>query len=185
MLIHVSTNINPQPWAVGSAYAFRRGAKYAAGISPNAKLQTYQKALQEDVTEGHTWGFGLKEDLDFPLFPSNQELVVRFLFWRQIEKVTTSSGRTTSGNYADTTNLQKATEDALQGIFYKNDRNNRIVMSEIVSQDAETVPSVVIISGSLDCRDQIINFDREAIYALREAKLTDLQEESSTDRNAW
>ena len=49
-----------------------------------------------------------------------------------------------TGNYADSTNLQKSTEDALQGLLYGNDRETRYVSSEIVDQGPDVHPCIVV-----------------------------------------
>jgi Holliday junction resolvase RusA-like endonuclease len=115
------TGINPEPWAIGSP--FRRGNK-GLGISPNTKLKAYQDAIREE----------------FPLQNAHArlhegDLSVKFYFWRS----------SAYGNLADATNLQKATEDALQKILYHNDRSNHHVQSDVMEQTPETNPHILII----------------------------------------
>lgn len=124
--------VNPEPWEVGQAFARRKGGKLSAGVSPSMKLQAYQSALREEV-----------EQYDLPP-AETRPLEVYFWFWRQIEEVRTPTGRISHSNYADSTNLQKAAEDALQGVLYTNDRSNLRVGGEIVSQSQDTKPGLVV-----------------------------------------
>jgi Holliday junction resolvase RusA-like endonuclease len=120
------TGINPEPWAVGTPY--RKGSK-GMGISPNGKLVAYQEALADEFTQQNAHGKAWTGDLK-----------IKFLFWRS----------SAHGNVADATNLQKATEDALQGVLYSNDRANREVGSVIMAQAPEVSPHILIIVQRFD-----------------------------------
>lgn len=114
------TGINPEPWTPGTA--FRRGK--GAGIAKDGKLLAYQSALAEEF------------EIQNPHFLLRSgELSVTFYFWRS----------TAYGNVADATNLQKATEDALQKILYVNDRGNRRVCSDVVEQGPSVQPHIMIV----------------------------------------
>ena len=111
MIRLVIRGVNPEPWAIGTVNCYAKGR---GTISPNPKVVNYQLALREEL---------LQMDLPpvpLPLFP--QEL--RVLYWRSTER----------GQPADVTNLNKATEDALQGILYQNDVHNFKVTGEIMEQ---------------------------------------------------
>lgn len=125
--------VNPEPWEVGQPFARRHSGKLSAGISPSPKLQAYQQALREEVGEQSE-----------PVYPEGTQIDVYFWFWRQIEEFKTPTGRTSHSNYADSTNLQKATEDALQDLVYGNDRLNQRVGSEIVAQGPTVQPAIVV-----------------------------------------
>jgi hypothetical protein len=128
--------VNPEPWGVGTASAGRRDGTIKSSLSPNAKLQSYQNALREEVA------FMV---VNYTLQSFKGRLQLRFWFWRQVE---TGHGgvnrKIMTGNYADATNLQKSTEDALQGLMYDNDRETRFVSSEIMEQGPDVVPCIVI-----------------------------------------
>lgn len=103
-------DINPEPWTtpvVGKSYAVKR-----------PKLRVYQNAIVSEWTKryGH-------------LAPvaKGTPLRVRFVFSRS------SAG----GKHADATNLQKAVEDALQGLLYYNDTHTREVSSLILYQGTD------------------------------------------------
>jgi hypothetical protein len=71
-------------------------------------------------------------------------LEVKFWFWRRRDEYKTPQARTHRKHEADATNLQKATEDALQGILYKNDKDNRHVESFVVEQGPNVEPMIAI-----------------------------------------
>lgn len=124
--------INPAPWAVGPLGVGRRKGGHYAYVGPNAALVTYQKALREALEEKYN-----------PRPLGQQYLDIEFYFWRKIE--TYQSGkRTAHSHVADVTNLQKATEDALQGFLFDNDRQTLQIRSEIIEQSEDTHPCVVI-----------------------------------------
>jgi Holliday junction resolvase RusA-like endonuclease len=122
--------INPEPWAIGNVGTGRKGGKIWAYVSPNPQLQSYQSAVKEEMETILVDSI----DIDFKA----DEYDLEFFFWRNL-----SGG----ANWADSTNLQKATEDALQGVLFDNDRRVRSVASTIVEQDTECEPNVVIRIG--------------------------------------
>lgn len=123
-------SINPEPWAVGSLAVGRRDGKVYPYIGPNAQLVAYQEAIREELGDDHELTSG--------------DLKIRFYFWRQLSAYTTTSGRSHRKHQTDTTNLQKALEDALQGILFKNDRAVKDIRSVIVDQGQNVVPKIVI-----------------------------------------
>lgn len=108
-------NINPEPWAVGPLDLLRRGGKLAPTMGRNVQLHMYQQAVKEELARKYA------EVGAAPLVPG---YALSFFFWRDTQK----------GNYADTTNLTKATEDALQGVLITNDREVIRNYAEIVRQ---------------------------------------------------
>ena len=107
--------INPEPWRTPGIP--KRGYPVKDG-----KLQAYQDALADEIVEQNK------------VTMHDGFLVVEFYFWRN----------TQFNKPADATNCQKATEDALQGILYLNDKKNRRVTSEIIEQSTETEPLILI-----------------------------------------
>ena len=118
-LFYWVTGINPEPWTPGTAYRRGRGA----GIAKDGKLKAFQEALAEEFV--HQNAHAVMQE---------GELSITFYFWRS----------SAHGNQADATNLQKATEDALQGVLYPNDRTNRDVRSIIMEQAPEVSPHILI-----------------------------------------
>lgn len=131
--------INPEPWAVGPAYVVRNAKKFIPKIGPNKQLQAYQEAVRGELRRKYP-------DIEM----IEHEVELKFYFWRVLEKYDqVMSGRTIYANAADSTNLQKGTEDALQGLLIKNDRQVICCASAIISQapligDAEAQGLVVI-----------------------------------------
>lgn len=130
-------DINPEPWAVGPLGVGRKNGKVYPYVGPNQQLISYQQAVKEEL-----------ESLDGRLY-IKCDFELNFWFWRNIASHLTPSGRKASANYADTTNLQKATEDALQGVLFSNDRNCKSVSSEIVDQGPDVRGLVVILLRAL------------------------------------
>ena len=106
----VIRGINPEPWAIGTVNCWGKGK---GTISPNIKVLNYQKALQEELSLRNL-------EPSEPLWAQD----LHILYFRSTER----------GQPADVTNLNKATEDALQGILFANDRINRKVTGEIIEQ---------------------------------------------------
>lgn len=80
----------------------------------------------------------LRDELKRTYPPHEMELLqpdyeLDFWFWRNTER----------GNVADATNLQKASEDALQGLLIQNDQQVVRVASTIVEQGPEVYGSVI------------------------------------------
>jgi Holliday junction resolvase RusA-like endonuclease len=126
----VLTDLNPEPW--------KAALKGKNGFRKDEGLRSYQEAMKEDVKKALTDAGHV-----LPLYPKDTILRVHFDFWRQLEK-TTIGGRTRRRQDADATNMQKAAEDALQGVVYHNDKMNRHVSSEILEVGFDTKPGVAI-----------------------------------------
>lgn len=124
--------VNPQPWAVGSAGVARRGGKMTAFIGPNAQLQAYQQAVKEELLSRG------------PIKMIEGEITLEFYFWRQLINYTTQSGRSHRKHQADGTNMMKATEDALQGVLFENDRSVKRGNWTVVEQGPDVNGLVVV-----------------------------------------
>jgi Holliday junction resolvase RusA-like endonuclease len=101
----------------------------SAYVGQNQQLHAYQEAIREEL--------------------GNQELqkgqhVLHLYFWRRRADYTTPQARTHRKHEADVTNLQKATEDALQGVLFANDRDVREVHSYLMAQGPDVEPGIVI-----------------------------------------
>lgn len=122
--------VNPEPWAIGSLGVGKRGGKVYPYIGPNLQLKVAQEAIQEA--------------LEYPTSLPDGKYSLRLFFWRRIDKWTGASGRKGGAHEADVTNLQKATEDALQGLLFKNDRDVRDIHSTLVDQGPDVKPGILI-----------------------------------------
>ena len=121
--------VNPEPWAVGSLGLGRKQGKIYPYIGQNAQLAAYQAAIREEL--------GPQE-----LIEGNVEL--NLYFWRNLATYETQSGRDHRKHHADATNMQKATEDALQGVLFDNDKYVVDVHSVVVDQGPDVKGKIVI-----------------------------------------
>lgn len=123
-------HLNPEPWAVGPVGVARTSGKMRPFVGRNQQLAAYQEAVREAMPE-HA-----------------QEIVgpvsLSFFFWRHMAEYVTPQARTHRKHEADATNMQKALEDALQGVLYKNDRDVKHIESYIVDQGPEVIPLVIV-----------------------------------------
>ena len=122
--------VNPEPWAVGPLGVGRRNGKVFPTIGQNAQLAAYQETIREEFGTGHRMLEG--------------DLKVMFYFWRNLATYRTQSGKMHRKHQSDATNMQKATEDALQGILFKNDRDNVFVSSVVMAQGPDVVGKILI-----------------------------------------
>lgn len=128
---YVITDVNPEPWAIGPLGVTRRNNKAIPYVGPNQQLVVFKKAVAEALAEFNP------TLIDGPV-------ALEFFFWRRMDQYKTAQARTARKNEADATNLQKALEDALQGILITNDRNVHSISSTVVEQSLTTIPRIVI-----------------------------------------
>lgn len=129
------TGINPEPWTAPDVAVGRSGGKAFPIVHKKARLRAYQEAISESVRDAYP---------DIEMWGAGQHIRARFLFWRQLDSYTTASGKAGKRNEADATNLQKALEDALQGILFFNDRDIKTIESVIVDEGPEVQPTIVV-----------------------------------------
>jgi Holliday junction resolvase RusA-like endonuclease len=96
------------------------------------QMKNYKDALREAIKQDGPINFG---DIDLEL---------HFIFWRQVANYETLAGNRSHAQVADATNMQKATEDALQGLLFNNDRQVRLVSSWVADQSDTVHPRVCI-----------------------------------------
>lgn len=132
--LRFALDINPEPWAVGPLGTARREGKVSAYIGRNQQLAAYQEAIQE----------GLKAELDDEYFLLTPPFDIEFYFWRNHAEYLTPAARKHRKHIADATNMQKATEDALQGVLFENDKDVARIRSQVVDQGPHTQGLVVI-----------------------------------------
>ena len=119
--------INPDPWAVGPLGVGKKQGKFYPYIGPNKQLVAFQDAIREElVSQG------------VEMLPEGSYKIQCF-FWRRLD--THASGRK---HVADATNMQKATEDAIQKVLIDNDRGVVDIRSRIVEQSDDTEPMIVL-----------------------------------------
>lgn len=121
--------VNPDPWAIGPLGVGKKNGKYYPYVGRNVQLASYKEAVRDLMAGVNMLTAG--------------EYSLTFYFWRRLD----GSGKN-SKHTADATNLQKATEDALQGVLFDNDRDVRHVESWLMQQ-SEDAPSVVVLRACL------------------------------------
>lgn len=119
--------INPEPWTAAQVGIVNRGGKPSAQAFPNEKVKVYQAAIADEVD---LWR---ETEPSYTLFDV-APLHLTFYFWRS----------TAGGQPADATNLQKSTEDALQGHLFKNDSQIAYVETRIMEQSPTVEPLIGI-----------------------------------------
>ena len=122
-------DVNPYPWKVPPFSVGRAGARMFVKAGRDDGLHTYKEAIREQL-----------ERLDPVMIEGPVDL--QFWFWRNIIK----RGRSRD-HVADATNMQKSTEDALQGILFENDSSVARVQSEIVAQ-GPSMPGIVVVRAA-------------------------------------
>ncbi len=123
-------DVNPEPWAVGPVGSGRKNGKLYSYVGRNDQLWHFQQAV--------------KEDLGKPGIYFEGKMELQFYFWRRRDEYQTYQARGHRKHEADLTNLQKATEDALQEILFKNDKDSNDIHSVMVAQGPDVIGKIVV-----------------------------------------
>jgi len=127
------TGINPEPWVPPEGSVGRKGGGTFVQFHKSAGLAGYQQAIKEEVA--------FQNHIDQTRYPVDESAQITFWLWRQRDQ---SDDRRQTRRQADATNMQKALEDALQGILFVNDRKNFDVRTIIWEQFHDTIPHIII-----------------------------------------
>jgi len=130
-LVAYAFAINPQPWVAPTFGVGKFGGKFRPTPTPDKTLVTYQEAIRASLREAGAT-------------PLSGPYSLRFTFSRELEQFLTPSGRRKQRNAADATNMQKATEDALQKVLIENDVDVHYVVSDRCAQGVAIKPFVII-----------------------------------------
>lgn len=122
--------LNPEPWAIGDLSVGRRNGKVYPYVGRNQQLHNYKEAIKAEIGDPGVYFEG--------------KIELKFFFWRERSEYQTPQARTHRKHEADGTNMAKATEDALQGIFFKNDKDVNHMEWDIVEQGPFVTPKIVI-----------------------------------------
>lgn len=158
--------INPEPWVVPPMSPGRVGRRLIVKAGRDTATWNYKEAIKEELIERGA-----------VMLPAPYR--IHFLFYRQQATYELASGRKNTKNEADATNMQKLTEDALQGVLIDDDKDSRHITSQIVEQgkfapgmvgifvtgdwkvDQVEIPkgfgSVEVERALSECRTQILN----------------------------
>lgn len=131
-LIIFGYDINPEPWAIGNITIERnkQTGKLFPKVGPELTLKSYQDALRASLLED---GAKVKTG----------PYSIRFTFSRQLVKYSVDK-HTLTRNWADVTNMQKSTEDALQGAAIANDSATIHIESYLYAGQSEATPAWVV-----------------------------------------
>lgn len=127
----VLPGINPTPWTSPEVSIGRKGGKVYPMVYASAELKNYKNSVKQAMEERYP-------DIE----PIEDEVGLRIYFYRRLDEM--RGNRRRKGHVADATNLQKATEDALQGILFKNDVQVVHAESWVMAQH-DAVESCIII----------------------------------------
>ena len=132
--------VNPEPWTAPEGTVGRKGGKSFVQFHKPQQARQYQESLKSEFQIQNPQAVKVAGDIE-----------IVFYFWRQLPTFEIHEGKKTRQSaYADATNLQKSTEDALQGILYNNDRDIISVRSVIVEQEKETEAAILIAITTTD-----------------------------------
>lgn len=172
--------VNPQPWTTPPFYPARAGGKMIVKAGRNESNEVFKQAVKEEL---------LRQGATMLTGKWNR---VTLGFWRRREQYKDSIGRTRTKNWADATNMQKLTEDALQGILFENDRDNFEITSRIVQQDITTTPGVLILCESFEeipgwsLPPEFLDLEHEIMNAQLSNSLREYEAAEEADSgNAW
>lgn len=126
-------DLNPVPWRVGPVYASRSKTthKLGGGVGRDQEVHAYQEAIRAEIAKQSP-----------EMIEGKFKLVI--FFWREMTDYRTPQSRRARSHEADSTNMYKATEDALQGILFKNDKDNVAGRAYIVEQKENIYGKVLI-----------------------------------------
>lgn len=132
--VYSITGINPEPWVAPEGAIGRKNGKMFVQFYKSSGLMSYQSAIMEEIRlqNGH---------LPITHKPLEEPTQITFWLWRELSQ---SDDKDSQRNVADATNMQKALEDALQGILYINDKRNVDIRTIIVEQSKTTYPNIQI-----------------------------------------
>lgn len=128
------TGLNPVPWKATRYGAAAKVGK--VGLAGDENLMVYKRALKEEI---------VLQNAHLVQVPKGVPVRVVIFIHRRLE--VWDGGH---NMWADATNLQKSTEDALNKILWTDDKNNRSVRTEVVEQDADVEPHILIVISPWD-----------------------------------
>lgn len=162
-------NLNPEPWAIGPVGYRRSGGKMSAYVGRNQQLDAYKEAVREAL--------GPQEKIQ-------GKVDLKFFFWRNRAEYTTPQARSHRKHEADMTNLQKATEDALQGVLFDNDRDVLHCESFLVAQGPDITGQIIINAQETDAEATAL-LARSLIPADIQHIASLMERDQNVDDNSW
>lgn len=129
-------DVNPEPWTVPDLGLGRKKGGFFPIATTKPIQRAYQDAIKESVQAALPDGY--------VMIPKETRISLRIVVFRQLDSYETQTGRRMHRHEADATNIQKATEDALQGILFENDVQCAKSSCEIVRQETDQTPGIYI-----------------------------------------
>lgn len=158
-------DVNPEPWEIGPVGVARSEGKLRPYVGRNAQLAAFQQAVKEEIGDPDKF---------------TGKFSVRFVFWRNRAEYVTPQARTHRKHEADTTNLQKATEDALQKVLFDNDKDVLDIRSTLVEQGPDVKGRIVIGIKVIERELELPDLPQE-VWDLLDA----LDSQSAPSDNSW
>lgn len=148
--------VNPVPWQIGPVGAKRgQSGRIAGYVGRDQELHTYQQALREELAA------------QSPVMLDGDVIITCF-FWRsRVAGLDAATGKRQKKSVADCTNMVKSTEDACQGVLFKNDRGNVASHGYIVEQGPEVEGRVIICveTAEPNHKAEVLNMLPDHLYA--------------------
>lgn len=133
---YYAVEINPEPWAIGNVGYGRKNGNLYAYVGRNNQLAAFQEAVAGEVRS---------QDPEF----LTGDIQLMFFFWRNRAEYYGDNKRTRKST-PDVTNMQKATEDALQGVLFENDRQVVNIHSILVDSGPNVEGKILIVISNAD-----------------------------------
>lgn len=134
---YILDGINPEPWeAPQASVGFRNGKPYVQ-MHKTEQLRAYQESVVDLLPQQNSHRMRMWDGL----------IELEFFFWRRLDSYGVGDGARSRRHLADATNMQKALEDALQGLLFLNDRNVVEIKSRIMAQGPNVEPRILIKVG--------------------------------------
>jgi len=127
------SEVNPIPWTAPNLTTGRRGGKIVPMAHSSEELRAYKSAIADAFIEQNP-----------DVTPWEGDIELEFFLWRCLERDELVEARAVRHHRVDATNMQKALEDALQGLLYANDRNVRDIRTRIMAQGPEVEPFILV-----------------------------------------
>lgn len=126
-------DVNPEPWEIGPLNVVRKNGHFRPFVGRSQQLYDYQQSIKKAIADAGQQVVKLDGDVSLTCW-----------FWRHRPDYETWQARRHRKHEADDTNMLKATEDALQGVLYDNDKNNVHVQGFVVAQGPDVEPGLIL-----------------------------------------
>ena len=138
-MIWLVLDVNPEAWRVGPLSVGRKKGGVYPRVGQDPQLNAYKEAVNEAARY-----YLEQRGISVESVKIDGFVKLHMYFWRRQDVYESSAGRKVRKHEVDLTNMVKATEDALQGIFYDNDKRVVTQRNHMVDQGPDVVPLLVI-----------------------------------------